>query len=160
MGYIAKLTEHARQKPAQFAVAVAVLAVLTVIMIVRARGAYMDMMSCKKPMPGPIVKRGRRMRRVQRPMKRGDAFMAGDLNVEAESDAADKVPFDWSKPVCVMPWDPAAVEESQALAQIGSLEVDDYGEKALERAADGATSVRGTPTNSQMITLMRSGGAP
>jgi hypothetical protein len=63
--------------------------------------------------------------------------------------------FDWTTPVCNALWDPAAVAESQALAQIGSLAVDNYGKKNLQMAADGKG-----PSNSELISLMKYGTAP
>lgn len=68
--------------------------------------------------------------------------------------------FNWTVPVCQAAWDPAAVAESQALAEMGSLSVDRYGAKRLKAAAAGEDDVRKGPTNSELISLMKYGFAP
>jgi hypothetical protein len=63
---------------------------------------------------------------------------------------------------CRGTWDPAATAEAQALATVGSLQHDSYGERSLMGAVDlafDATTAAGL-SDAQLQNLMHQGGTP
>ena len=61
---------------------------------------------------------------------------------------------------CGRGWDPAASAEAQALATVGSLQHDSYGEGSLQTAIDGAYDSTVGLDDDQLSTLMHQGGTP
>ncbi len=62
--------------------------------------------------------------------------------------------------VCGVGWDPAASAEAQALATVGSLQHDSYGERRLQRAVDGAFDSNVGLSDRDLEALMHQGGTP
>jgi hypothetical protein len=62
--------------------------------------------------------------------------------------------------VCGVGWDPAASAEAQALATVGSLQHDSYGERRLQRAVDGAFDANAGLSDRDLEALMHQGGTP
>jgi len=62
--------------------------------------------------------------------------------------------------VCGRGWDPAATAEAQALATVGSLQHDSYGEKKLQGAINAAYDGNVGLSDDQLATLMHQGGTP
>ena len=93
-------------------------------------------------------------------LPRGRWNLATRATAKAEQDVAgpgDSIAgeFDWTKVACRVPWDPAAVAESQALLRLGSIAVDNYGQTRLQKAITSGQSGKGSLTNSQLIHMMR-----
>jgi hypothetical protein len=61
---------------------------------------------------------------------------------------------------CSAGWDPAATAEAEALATVGSLEQDGYGEASLQKAIALAYDGTAGFTDTQLSALMHNGGAP
>ncbi len=62
--------------------------------------------------------------------------------------------------VCGVGWDPAASAEAQALATVGSLQHDSYGERRLQTAVDGAYDSNVGLSDRDLEALMHQGGTP
>jgi hypothetical protein len=62
--------------------------------------------------------------------------------------------------VCGVGWDPAASAEAEALATIGSLQHDSYGEPRLQNAINAAYDSSVGLSDEQLSTLMHQGGTP
>jgi hypothetical protein len=62
--------------------------------------------------------------------------------------------------VCHRGWDPAASAEAEALATVGSLQHDSYGEGKLQRAINAAYDANTDLSDSQLEAVMHQGGAP
>ncbi len=62
--------------------------------------------------------------------------------------------------VCKKGWDPAASAEAEALATVGALEHDSYGEKKLQRAVDAAYDSNVGLSDEQLSAVMHEGGTP
>jgi len=62
--------------------------------------------------------------------------------------------------VCGRGWDPAATAEAQALATVGSLQHDSYGEKKLQGAINAAYDGNVGLSDDQLAALMHQGGTP
>lgn len=93
-------------------------------------------------------------------LPRGRWNLATKAAAKAEQDVygpgdSSEPNFDWSKVACRVPWDPAAVAESQALLRLGSIAVDNYGQTRLQKAITSGQSGKGSLTNSQLIHMMR-----
>jgi hypothetical protein len=61
---------------------------------------------------------------------------------------------------CKAAWDPAASAEAQALATVGSLQHDSYGERRLQGAINAAYDSNIGLTDAQLQELMHQGGTP
>jgi hypothetical protein len=62
--------------------------------------------------------------------------------------------------VCGVGWDPAASAEAQALATVGSLPHEAYGERRLQRSIDGAFDSNVGLSDRDLEALMHQGGTP
>jgi hypothetical protein len=72
------------------------------------------------------------------------------------------VPADYTPDMstCKAGWDPAASAEAQALATVGSLQHDSYGERRLQGAINAAYDSNIGLTDAQLQELMHQGGTP
>lgn len=140
----AKLTAYSAAHPQRAAIAMGVLVILTIVLVIHSARWKAKLDQCRE------LPRMMRMAHRRRPRRR-EGF--------ASTAAAAGTPFDWTTPVCDASWDPAAVAESQALAEMGSLAIDHYGEKNIQTAAGGTYDQKGL-SNSQLIQLMQRGSAP
>jgi hypothetical protein len=61
---------------------------------------------------------------------------------------------------CGRGWDPAASAEAEALATVGSLQHESYGEKKLQGAINAAYDSNVGLSDDQLASLMLHGGAP
>ena len=61
---------------------------------------------------------------------------------------------------CGRGWDPAASAEAEALATVGALQHESYGEGRLQGAVDAAFDSSHGLSDDQLATLMHQGGAP
>ena len=61
---------------------------------------------------------------------------------------------------CKASWDPAASAEAEALATVGSLQQDGYGDAALQNAIDAAEDGNVSFANTQLANSVRYGGMP
>jgi cbb3-type cytochrome oxidase subunit 3 len=62
--------------------------------------------------------------------------------------------------VCGAGWDPAASAEAEALATVGSLQHEPYGERRLSRAVNAAYDASLGLSDEQLASLMHQGGTP
>jgi hypothetical protein len=62
--------------------------------------------------------------------------------------------------VCKAGWDPAASAEAEALATVGSLQHDSYGEGKLQRAINAAYDSSAGMSDAQLEAVMHQGGTP
>ena len=62
--------------------------------------------------------------------------------------------------VCGRGWNPAATAEAQALATVGALQHDSYGERKLQKAINAAFDSDLGLSDDQLATLMHQGGTP
>jgi hypothetical protein len=62
--------------------------------------------------------------------------------------------------VCGACWDPAATAEAEALATVGSLQHESYGERRLQRAISAAYDSNVGLSDEQLSNLMHQGGTP
>lgn len=62
--------------------------------------------------------------------------------------------------VCGTGWDPAASAEAEALATVGALPHDSYGERRLQRAVNAAYDANIGLSDDQLNALMHQGGTP
>jgi hypothetical protein len=62
--------------------------------------------------------------------------------------------------VCGACWDPAATAEAEALATVGSLQHESYGERRLQRAINAAYDSNVGLSDEQLSNLMHQGGTP
>jgi hypothetical protein len=156
--YHENLKAHLAKNPGRGALVMAVLVVLIIVLSVRTAKWRGRLAECRRtpilrtPMPAAMPAMVSAAERFRDPW-----MMAGANNRRAKKGNGE---YDWTTPACDATWDPAAVAESQALAEMGSIGVNDYGEGNLQDAAGGAVSPREGPSTSQLIRLMSHGTAP
>jgi hypothetical protein len=151
MTYHEKLTARIAQRPGRAALYLGLLSVLVIILAVSTSRHRSQWLECKKK--SEFLGLRWRMPRAAP----AAACEKRDTFAPARGAGGE---FDWTTPVCQAAWDPAAVAESQALADMGSLSVDHYGARRLRKAAAGEDSVTAGPSNSELIRLMRYGTPP
>lgn len=61
---------------------------------------------------------------------------------------------------CAVPWDPTATAEAQALATVGALQHDQYGERKLQSAINSAYDSNTGLTDDQLAALAQGSDAP
>lgn len=152
MTYHEKLTSRIAQHPGRAALHMGILCVLVVILTVCTLKHRSQWMECKKKSDFLGFHR-----RTSGAAPKAASCKMRDTFAPAQNSSGV---FDWTVPVCQAAWDPAAVAESQALADMGSLSVDRYGARRLQNAAAGEDSVTKGLTNSELIRLMQHGNAP
>lgn len=145
MTYHQKLTSWAARCPGKAALSLALLVILIIVLTVKVKEARARLEECRRVL---------HMRDLV--ARHSERFREPRMQAQDAPKQKNGGEFDWTKPACDMTWDPSAVAESQALVEMGSIGVDNYGDRRLQKAATS----RDGPTNQQLIQLMKHGIAP